>query len=96
LKENAEVKEERVLLLESWKKFESDVGNEEQIAKVDKLLPKRIKKKRQIKTDDGANAGWEEYYDYIFPEEEAETRGLKILQRAHLWKKRKITESESK
>lgn len=34
-------------------------------------------------------AGWEEYYDYIFPEDEAsgQKRSLKILEIAHKWKK---------
>jgi len=35
-----------------------------------------------------AEAGWEEYYDYVFPDDQAEQRkGLKILEMAHKWKK---------
>ncbi len=30
--------------------------------------------------------GWEEYYDYIFPDDEAGNRNMKLLQKARLWK----------
>lgn len=30
--------------------------------------------------------GWEEYYDYLFPDDEAGKRNMKLLQKAHLWK----------
>jgi len=33
-------------------------------------MPRRVKKRRQLTTDTGADAGWEEYWDYIFPEDE--------------------------
>jgi hypothetical protein len=33
---------------------------------------------------------YEEYYDYIFPEEEAKAPSLKILEMAQQWKKRKL------
>ena len=36
-------------------------------------MPKRVKKRREI------GDGWEEYYDYIFPDDEAETKNIKIL-----------------
>jgi crooked neck len=33
-------------------------------------------------------AGWEEYYDYLFPEDQqAQKKSLKILELAHKWKK---------
>ena len=34
-----------------------------------------------------SDAGWEEYYDYIFPDDEANMPNLKLLQMARLWKK---------
>jgi len=34
------------------------------------------------------DAGWEEYYDYLFPDDEGEKRNLKILELAHKWKKK--------
>jgi len=35
---------------------------------------------------------WEEFYDYIFPEEEAKAPSLKILEKAQQWKKQKVDE----
>ena len=57
-------------------------------------LPQRIKKKRPLESDDGQSQGWEEYYDYIFPEEAAKTPSLKILEMAHKWKKQKTEHTE--
>ena len=33
-----------------------------------------------------SDAGWEEYYDYIFPDDEKGTGNLKILEMAQKWK----------
>ena len=52
-------------------------------------MPKRIKKKRPIVGEDGEAAGWEEFYDYVYPEEEAKAPSLKILEMAQKWKKQK-------
>jgi crooked neck len=86
--------------MENWLKFEQTPefgGNEEEKAKVEAKLPKRVKKRRKTKvvnqqtgeevTDE--NAGWEEYYDYIFPDDEKDQqkKSLKILELAHKWKK---------
>ena len=35
-----------------------------------------------------SDAGWEEYYDYIFPEDAANQPNLKLLAMAKLWKKK--------
>lgn len=34
------------------------------------MMPRRVKKRRQIQTEDGVDAGWEEYFDYIFPQDQ--------------------------
>ncbi len=53
------------MLLEAWRKFEqqAQASGEEQkvsaVAAVQKRMPKRIKRKRPIETDDGSNAGME-------------------------------------
>ena len=86
-----DAKEERVMLLEAWKAFEESVGSSEEVlAKVEKKLPRRVKRKRPIYTEDGTPAGQEEYYDYIFPEEQGAVPNLKILEAAHRWKKQKL------
>ena len=56
-------------MLEAWREMESEGGDEERVSKVTAKMPKRVKKKRPVQTDDGEDAGWEEFYDYIFPEE---------------------------
>merc|ERR1712029_220198 len=67
----AKGKESRLLLLEAWQEFEEEQGDEITQNKVRNLMPKRIKKRRKIESDDpDVDAGWEEYFDYIFPEDE--------------------------
>ena len=81
LKENQpDAKEERVMLLEAWRAFEEGVGGGEIARRVEKKMPRRVKRKRPIYTDDGTPAGQEEYYDYIFPEEQGAAPNLKILE----------------
>ena len=85
-------KEERLMLLEAWREFEKESGNEKTKRVVDDLMPRRIKKRRKIQSEDGTDQGWEEYFDYIFPEDEAAKPNLKLLAMAKMWKKQKDTE----
>lgn len=62
--------EERLLLLEQWRDFEQQNGTEAERVAVEKMMPKRVKKRRQITAADGTDAGWEEYFDYIFPQDQ--------------------------
>lgn len=41
-----------------------------------------------------SDAGWEEYYDYIFPDEEAAQPNLKLLAMAKKWKQVQETTTE--
>merc|ERR1711915_906832 len=84
-------KEERLMLLEAWSDFESEEGDEKSQAQVGDLMPRRVKKRRKIETEDGSDQGWEEYFDYIFPEDEAAKPNLKLLAMAKMWKKQKDT-----
>ena len=115
LKETEE-KEERLMLLETWREFESEHGDARSLESVDKLMPNKVKKRRKIQTDDGVSAdvtrivtpvilccamhvhglscfcaqsdlGWEEYYDYIFPDDAKVQPNLKLLALAKQWKK---------
>jgi len=81
-------KESRVMLLDSWLAMEEGLGEEGEPEDVRKKQPKQIKKKRPITDEEGNNTGWEEYFDYIFPDE-ANTQALKILEMAQKWKKQK-------
>jgi len=87
-------KEERLMLLEAWRDFELEEGDEKTQAQVAELLPRRVKKRRKIETEDGSDQGWEEYFDYIFPEDEAAKPNLKLLAMAKMWKKKKEADVE--
>ena len=56
-------------------------------------MPKRIKKKRMLKNPDDSDAGWEEFYDYIFPDEAKGQSNLKLLENVKKWKKQKQVQS---
>ena len=85
---------ERLVLLEAWKEIEMQHGTSEDVEKIMAKFPRRIKKRRKI-TLEAAESGeseyyWEEFYDYVFPDDEAESskaKGhLKLLEMAHKWK----------
>ena len=79
--------EARVLLLEAHLQFEGVWGNEQQQKDIAQKQPTKIKKRRPIKTADGTEAGYEEYYDYRFPDDEKQKDSLNtLLERAKQWK----------
>ena len=79
--------EERAMLLEAWREFEKEHGDRASQEKIQKMLPRRVKKKRKVYREDGSDGGWEEYWDYIFPEDHAVgSSSLKLLQMARKWK----------
>lgn len=92
---NCEEKEERLMLLEAWRDFENQFGSAQNQERVRKLLPEKVKKRRKITAEDGSDAGWEEYYDYIFPEDSANQPNLKLLAMAKMWKKQQVIPEES-
>ena len=51
----SEEKEERLMLLESWREFEVEHGDAQSLQDVDKLMPNKVKKRRKIQTDDGVS-----------------------------------------
>jgi len=92
--QTSDSKEERLLLLESWKDFEVRYGDELSQAAVEKKIPRKVKKRRKVQTDDGSDSGWEEYYDYIFPDDESNQPNFKLLQMAQMWKHAKDIASD--
>ena len=89
-------KEERVLCLEAWRDFENAHGTPESQDSIKKKMPRRVKKRRKIDVEEGGEGGWEEYWDYIFPDTEANSAHMKLLQNAKMWKKQQVDEdSES-
>jgi crooked neck len=84
------LKEERVLLLDAWRVLEQQKGDNESVGKVEARLPRRIKRKRMRKDDQGNDMGWEEYFDYQFPDDDDQgASNLKILEMAAKWKRQK-------
>ena len=77
-----DLKEDRVALLNSWKAFEEEHGSEEDIEKVLKQMPRKVKNHRRIDDD-----SYEEYVDYIFPaDDESAARMSKLLANVAKWK----------
>jgi len=94
LKEDG-LKEERVLLLDAWRALEQQKGDAESVSSVEKRLPRRVKRKRMRKDDDGNDLGWEEYFDYQFPDDDDQgTSNLKILEMAAKWKRQHDDDSD--
>lgn len=82
----------RLAVLEAWAQcLRERAGEDDQatLERVQSLMPKRVKKKRAIVAADGSDGGWEEYYDYIYPDEQAAQPSLKILEMAHKWKRQR-------
>lgn len=87
--------EERAMVLEAWRDFEREKGDEETLAEVEKVMPKRVKKRKKVYQEDGSDAGWEEYWDYVFPDDVSAAPHLKLLEMARLWKQKKEMGVES-
>ena len=84
--------ENRLTILDSWQNFEKEQKKTAADVefKLKQHLPKRVKKRRKVAIgEDGETGGWEEYWDYIFPEEVEMKSSLKLLQMAKAWKEKK-------
>ncbi|KAG6803599.1 protein crooked neck [Apis mellifera caucasica] len=88
LRQNGD-KESRALLLEAWRDFENEKGDDETRAKIMEKMPRRIKRRRRIVGEDGSDDGWEEIFDFVFPEDESQRPNLKFLASAKAWIKNK-------
>jgi len=85
------------MIIENWITFEQGpLGDAKQLEEVKTKIPKKVKKRRKIKVvnqetgeEMNEDAQWEEYYDYLFPDDQVaeQKRNLKILEMAHKWKK---------
>lgn len=77
-----DLKEDRVALLNAWKSFEAIHGSVEDQEKINKQMPRKVKKRRKLDDD-----SFEEYVDYIFPADDERAANLaNILARAQEWK----------
>jgi crooked neck len=79
--------EERVLLLDAWRALEKSRGDPQHASRVEAMMPRRIKRKRMREDEHGNELGWEEYFDYQFPDDQDAAGGtFKILEMAAKWK----------
>ncbi|XP_043472964.1 protein crooked neck [Leptopilina heterotoma] len=81
-------KESRALLLEAWRDFENNYGDEESQSKILEKMPRRVKRRRRVIGEDKSDDGWEEVFDFIFPEDESQRPHLKVLASAKAWKQK--------
>ncbi|KAK2073645.1 hypothetical protein P8C59_007912 [Phyllachora maydis] len=66
-----ELSSERASILNAWLAFEKTHGSADDMEKIEKQMPRRTKKKRKL--DDGS---FEEYLDYIFPDDDQTSKKL--------------------
>ncbi|KAI3382686.1 hypothetical protein SNEBB_003909 [Seison nebaliae] len=88
-----EDKLDRLQLVETWKLFEESQKEHGEIETVQKLLPKKVVRRRRMLNDNGEENGVEEYFDYIFPDDEKSMPNLRLLEIAKTWKN-KMKEEE--
>ncbi|TDL16882.1 pre-mRNA-splicing factor CLF1 [Rickenella mellea] len=88
------LKQERVILLEEWKKIEKQHGSAADMEKVEGMMPIVSKKRRKV---DEAGDMEEEYWDMVFADDERESNpaSFKFLEMAHKWKKLQVTGSSA-
>ena len=77
------MKEERAIILENWLENEKD---EEEKEKIQEMMPRKV---NVIQEGSG-----EEVTDYIFPNDNVESNGLKILEKALQWNEKKAKNEE--
>ncbi len=65
-------------LLQEWLDFEEGLGSSDHVDRVRAMQPTKCIKRRAVSNEDGTPAGMEEYYDYVFPDDD-ESRGLAKL-----------------
>jgi crooked neck len=50
-------------------------------------MPKVVKKRRKLEDTEGqTGVAWEEYFDYIFPDDQTQQPNFKLLAMAHAWR----------
>lgn len=77
-----DLKDERVALLNAWKSFETTHGSPEDLEKIEKQMPRKVKKRRKIDENE-----YEEYMEYVFPaDDESAAKLSKFMANAYKWK----------
>lgn len=85
------LKEERLMLLEAWRDMEQDFARTSTPSS-DFLQQVESKFPRKVKVTDSMEG---ERYEYIFPDDEVKPAGMKLLEKAMLWKQMLAASSTS-
>ncbi|KAJ2340756.1 NineTeen Complex (NTC) component, partial [Coemansia sp. RSA 2618] len=59
------------------------------VAMVERRMPTRVRRRRTL--DDGS---LEEFFDYVFPDDEEQGSRFKLLAKAHMWKQSLNSDAE--
>ncbi|KAI6653777.1 Crooked neck-like protein 1 [Oopsacas minuta] len=78
--------EERKSLHDLWLTFGMTHGDEACQFDIQKEKAKRVKN-RHLPSNEGGATEWEEYWEYVFPDEGTKAPNLKLLEMAKKWKK---------
>lgn len=93
-----ESKEERKMLLDKWLEVEKKLGDDKCVARVEAKMPKLVKKQKRIwienQEGEEEDGGWEEYVDYIYPDDPLNFREPKLLRKAHEWSKKLMQKAQ--
>jgi len=87
--------EDKALLFERWMVLERSTGDAEKIAELEKRMPRKVKMRKQIMAEDGSAAGWQEYIDFVFPDDEKKAQNIKLLEMARVWKEKQLKGGDS-
>lgn len=66
--------------------LQDEFGDEASRSAVAAQMPEKIKRRRRRAREDGEEAEWEEYFDYVFPDVEGNQPNLRLLAMAARWK----------
>ena len=75
---------ERLVVLEKWIEL-AEKHIPDKVDELKKKLPTKVVKRRRIEQLEGEEDKWEEYYDFVFPEDKEEKKNLKIVEMAKKW-----------
>ena len=84
---DAEDLEEGAMVTHEIQEYQEQRENHD---KIRKRQPTRQKKRRKIETAPGDVSDYEEYLDFLFPDDTGAEKNLAILQAAQAWKKKKM------
>jgi crooked neck len=98
------LQEERRIMLNMWIDFENDhyqsfSGVADIRGTLAEKRPQQVKKRRRLNPDDPGDQAMEEYFDYVFPEDEEEEKARKgagvskLLAMARQWKQQKSVDN---